>query len=155
MFSTTKDVWFIATNAQQARLMHCYLAPLGARHVCMVDEVVFDVVEHEHGRPSPLGAKSGHSYAAAHHDEEENQRRVARQVIDWVKAARQKHHFGPAVIFAPPRMLGRLRELIDKRDRLVLVGADLVNTDIRTLHTHPAVVGFLDECLPPAPVRSA
>ncbi len=66
--------------------------------------------DREHGRPSPLGDKSGHAYASTHHQDEEDLRRFAQDAAHWLDEQVALNLIHAINIFAPDRLLGALRQ---------------------------------------------
>ena len=102
---------------------------------------------HEHGRPSLLGrgptANAAQHFASRGHEQEEEEARFARDIRNWVThgiGGRESKH---AIIFAPPRMLGHLREQLQGQADVELLEAELTPLTPAELERHPAVQSAL------------
>lgn len=139
-------VWFALADEQQCRLLKCRLTRLGTPHVEMVERHENTWPGHEYGRPMPLRAKDGHSYAAAVRNEEEDANRYARELAPWIQERFAAHQLEHLTVFAPPRFLGVLRktpfgEIEPKIDCRL---GDLVNLSEGALAEHPRVRELID-----------
>lgn len=104
--------------------------------------------DHERHRPSALGRGGGTpapTFADAGHTEEEAQKRFARDVCHWLRAAQQQLHFPTVTVFAPPELLGQLRSELNGMSSMVeLRRADLTKLTGPALASHPAVMAELE-----------
>jgi protein required for attachment to host cells len=103
-------VWFALADTKKCRLFRVHLTEKGTAHVDERDVFENELPEHEHGRPMALGAMTGHSFAAPHHDEEETERRFAAQIVEWLQEKRTRLGIEHLTILASPRFLGVLRK---------------------------------------------
>jgi len=143
--SATRSACFALADAQQAKLFRCATTPTGHCHVEQESATAYETEGHEHGRPTPLAAKTGHSYAPSHHDAEEDERRFAQQVVHWLERETGERGVERLTVFTPPHMLGRLRKVVTDalRDRLEFEEGELINLSADELHEHPAVLRLI------------
>lgn len=99
--------------------------------------------EHERGRPTLLGrsAPTGpqHTGSPGHTSEEET-RRFAREVVTWLRSAKDDLGCSRVIVFSPPRFLGILKPLMDGDTHTYdLRSAGLSALAPTELATHPAV----------------
>lgn len=71
-----------------------------------------EFVSSEHGRPSPLGGKDGHSYASHHDERGEQLQEAARQIVAFLKNGVRMPDPTPTKVrvLAPARLMGALRK---------------------------------------------
>lgn len=110
---------------------------------CHVEErssVHYEWEGHEHGRPS-LSSKLGHTYASGH-EEEEDLRRFARQVTQWLEQQIKEHSIDRMVVFAPPRFLGVLRKTCSSHLASCIEqrSEDLAHLRTSDLSVHPVIL---------------
>lgn len=132
-------------NQRGGRLLRATLAPNGRQRLDLVDVVETDWKEqaHERGRPSPRRGRQGNSYASAGHEPETFVHRYAKEVAAWIE---QKLGKDRAMLFAPPRFLGELREVLPARlsARIDEHEGDLGYMSPADLARHPLVAAVLD-----------
>lgn len=137
--------WFVLADTHHATLYRCQTTPTQHRHIDKIDQVSYVWEGHEHGRPTPLAAKVrhnyGHNYAPPTHDEEEDEHRFVRQMIEWIGRQLDQFEIDNLVVFAPPRCIGVVREECPKTltDRIQLREHDLINLTTDQLNNHPAI----------------
>jgi len=143
--TATHRAWLVVADTHRAKLLECSPTPTGRCHVEERDAIEQQWEGHEHGRPSPLAGKTGNSYAARHHEAEEDIQRFARQLIEWLTKAVEINDISRMTVFAPPRFVGALRKVCPDRLAGVLdvrVG-DLMNLPADALPAHPLIEGLL------------
>lgn len=136
-----ESAWILLADAKRARLLTCQRARLGRTHLEEKAELAFDWPGHEHNRPMPLAGKSANTYAATRHDIEEELRRFARQVADWLVDRCRTLAIDRVQLFAPPRFLAELRKALPGVLNVELFehGTDLINLPSGQLHAHRAI----------------
>lgn len=115
--TATAQHWIVTLGSRHGRLIKAEPVPVGRWRTEQVDEIRNSWEGyHEHGRPEGLSkgrgtlAKSeGYSFAAGTHDDEEMQRRFARDVARWLGDRIGRHAIEKIDLFAPPSFLGDLR----------------------------------------------
>ncbi len=101
--------WLFIVDRGGGRLLRGETTPAGHVHLDVVDTVENRWQEHEHGRPSPLKYKDGHSHAAWTHEDETMLHRFAKDVAEWLDEATGRLGIERVALFAPPRLIGELR----------------------------------------------
>lgn len=141
----SQSAWFVLADNHRAKLLQCNATATGHCHIEPQEATEYQWEGHEHGRPMPLASKNGHSYASAHHDAEEQERRFARQIVQWLQGAVREKEVDRLTVFSPPRMLGLLRDIHTDRlsEWLELCEADLVNLPNEALREHPAILRLI------------
>lgn len=140
-----RNHWIVAADGRRASLYSCRLVPGGrfqaltSRHIENGHEG-----EHEHHRPSLLGrgpsASAAQHFAGHGHSDEEEQRRFAREVANWLSNAAREFRMERVAVFAAPRFLGLLRtEMGDLGGRADLHEGELARLEAGELAEHPAV----------------
>jgi hypothetical protein len=104
---------------------------------------------HERHRPSALGrgptANAAQHFASLGHEVEEEHRRFARDVRDWLRLAIRALHVGRVSVFAAPHFLGLLREqLADMSGQADFHEAELTRLGAAELAGHQAIMNALD-----------
>ncbi|MGR9092621.1 MAG: host attachment protein [Gammaproteobacteria bacterium] len=94
--------WFALADAEHCRLLCCRLTEQGTPHVDEHDALENTSPERERLRPQTGDGMT--------HDVEERERRFAGKIVERLQEDVKKHEIDRLVIFAPPRMLGILRE---------------------------------------------
>jgi protein required for attachment to host cells len=148
------EQWIVTADSRQAALFSCRRTPGGELHIDR--ERLLEAVEpgqREHHRPDHLSGgerRASVSHSSAHaaaqgvsigHEVEEDQKRFARQVRDWLGRARRDLGADRIVVFAAPRFLGLLREQIGPP--VDLREGSLTSMSTAQLAEHPAVRGAL------------
>lgn len=109
--------------------------------------------EHAHERPSFIGgverrgsvARSG-AHAAPHalapgHTSDEEQKRFARELSDWLAGQRASMDVPPVTLFAPPRFLGMLLPHVDRMgENVTLHPGEFAQLTAAELERHPTIV---------------
>lgn len=146
--------WIVTADNRRAALFACRRLPGGGMHVEQLRTIENEHEgEHERHRPALLGGAErrggrGHSSARAApqsislgHEVEEEQRRFAREVRDWLANASRELSLGRVNVFAAPRFLGLLRDQMgDRNNTAVLHEGELTHLRPHELATHPAVL---------------
>jgi len=104
------QTWIFVVDNGRGRLLKGAPAPRGRFHLELDDSIKNTWEEHEHGRPSPLTGRVGHSYASRGHEDEEMMKRFARTVASWLEEKTRRLNIDRLALFAPPRFLGALRQ---------------------------------------------
>lgn len=125
--------WFALADAEHCRLLCCRLTEQGTRHVDEYGALENTLPEAEHARPMNQDGMT--------HDIEEEERRFAHQIVEWLQDNARKHEIGRMAIFAPPRMLGVLRKASSGllAGHLVELEGNLMRLDAGQLAEHPMV----------------
>lgn len=148
----TRHLWMVTADSRRASIFACQRTPAGELHMHHLQSLEnHHEAEHDRGRPTLVGgaerrgtiARSG-AHAAPHtgassHTNEEEQRRFAREVADWIKEARRSAGDHSVTVFAPARFLGILR-IEAGESSLNLCEAELTNLRANQLAVHPIVV---------------
>lgn len=113
------------------------------------DTIEDDWEEKEHGRPIAMSRKSGYTYPGRGGEDDERRRRFAHRVVEWLETASGAWDDLPVALFAPPRMLGVLRQAFPAvlTQRVELTAADLRPTKPQDLQHHPLIKPLLDGSL--------
>lgn len=113
---------------------------------------------HEQHRPSALSAHpspQAHQRFSSGYSEmetQEEQRRFARDVVDWLEQKRSTFGEQPLSVYAAPRFFGLLRaQMTKKRFQADLHEAELTRLLPHELIEHPAVLEALARPLPTGP----
>jgi len=121
--------------------------PAGRLHVDEVAKIENHEEQHEHGRPSPLSAKGGKTYASEGHEDEHQLHRFAKRVVVWIEQLAGSIETPLIPLFAPPRLLGELRKLYGPAlsRRVREHQADLTHLSASALAKHPAVLELIPD----------
>jgi protein required for attachment to host cells len=140
--------WLALADAQRCRLLCGHLTEQGTPHFDERGALESVPLEHEHGRPMALAGMTGHTFAAPHHEAEEEQRRFAGRIMKWLQKECEEHEIDRLVVIAPPRMLGQLRKVLpgSLKGPVEQHEGNLMHLDAGDLAQHPIV----RELLPPA-----
>ena len=133
--------WALLADASRAKLLHCGPSSGGSPHVKHVDAIEASWEGHERGRPSPLKGRGGNTYAAGGHEAEEDRRRFAQELAQWLQSRLQQHGIDQLTVFGPPKFVGALRRACPHTlaDRLSAQTVELINLSNPQLHQHPAI----------------
>jgi protein required for attachment to host cells len=133
--------WFTVADAKRCRLLRCRLTAQGTPHVDQIDKLESKPPEHEHGRPMALAGMTGHSFAAPHHDIEEEVRRFAAQIVEWLQEKSAHYGIERLTILAPPRLLGALRKTPpgSLKGRIEELEGNLMPLEVDALSEHPLI----------------
>ena len=129
--------WFALADAEHCRLLRCRLTKQGTQHVDEYGACENKLPEHEHKRPMTGGGKT--------HYVEEEERRFAGEIVEWLRGKVEEHEIDRLVIFAPPRILGALRKAPPGllKGHLEELKGDLMRLDAGQLAQHPMVRDLL------------
>ncbi|MHC4991956.1 MAG: baeRF12 domain-containing protein [Planctomycetota bacterium] len=97
-------------DERTGRLLRIGRTSTGRLRVDVEVELLDTEEEHEHGRPSPRAAKTGHTYASLGHEDDTRRDRFAKQTAEWLESQTERLAIDHVAVFAPPRWLGALRE---------------------------------------------
>ena len=127
------QAWFALADAEHGRLLRCSLTDQGTLHVDEYDTLKNTLPQQEHARPMSQGG--------ATHNVEDNERRFAGLIVEWLKENARKHAIDHLVIFAAARMLGVLRKATPGLlpGHLEELKADLMRLDAGQLAEHPMI----------------
>lgn len=127
------QAWFALADAEHCRLLRCNLTDRGTPHVEECDALKNVLPQQEHARPMSQGG--------ATHNVEDNERRFAGQIVEWLQANAKKHEIDHLAIFAAARMLGVLRKTTHGllTGHLEELKGDLMRLDAGQLAEHPMV----------------
>lgn len=137
MFKTSVErrshAWFALLDAEHCRLLCCRLTQQGTQHVDEYGTLDNTLPEQEHGRPMTQAGET--------HDVEENERRFAAEVAEWLQKQAGARELDRLTIFASPRMLGVLRHTSfgAMQAGMNQVQGDLMRLDPGQLAEHPMV----------------
>ncbi len=150
-------IWLVTADNRRATLFACRRLPSGDMHLEQVRAIENQHEgEHERHRPTLLGgaerrgtaSRSGarpapHSTSVGHQVDEE-QRRFAREVRDWIETASRDLGWSLAddriSVLAAPRLFGLLRGLIEEVDEMVsLCEGEFAQLAPHELAEHPSV----------------
>lgn len=138
-------IWVVVANAERGRLLHCQRTEAGSAHVEVVDRIEHHREDYEHQRPSPRKGGAGDTHDD--HEDEEEARRFARRLTDWIGNHVDQQSISRLVLFAAPRFLGALRQLSNGSalpDDCQLHESDLSGLTIRELTRHQRITQLLD-----------
>jgi len=125
--------WFALADAERCRLLCCRLTEQGTQHVNEYGAFDNTLPEAEHERPMTMDGMT--------HDIEEEERRFAGQIVEWLRKKAEEHEIDHLVIFAPPRMLGVLRKAPPGllKGHLEELDGNLMRLEAGQLAEHPMV----------------
>ena len=139
------DLWLTTVDERGGTLWHGRVDGQARLRLEAVSTIESGWEEHEHGRPSPLQAKNGHTHASWHHEDEERVRRFSHEVLVWLDEHVQRRDIDELHLFAPPRLRGSLRHSASGHlpEHLVEHEQDLCPFAPGDLATHPAVTALV------------
>jgi len=128
------QAWFALADEERCRLFRCGLTERGTQHVDEHEGLKKTLPEQEHARPMTEGGGSTHYV-------EEQERRFAGQIVEWLQKKAGEHEIDRLVIFAPPRMLGALRKVPPEslKGHLEELKGDLMRLEAGQLAEHPMI----------------
>ena len=137
--------WFALADAEHCRLLCCRLTKQGTQHVDEHGACENKLPEQEHKRPM-TGTGTTHYV-------EEEERRFAGEIVEWLRGKVEEHKIDRLVIFAPARILGALRKATPGllKGHFEELKGDLIRLDAGQLAQHPMVRDLLRA----APERSS
>jgi protein required for attachment to host cells len=141
----TSQAWIVLADSNKGRLMRCTKTPLDRCNVKELDHIEYTWEGHEHGRPSPRTAKSGVNYASQGHEAEEDTRRFARRLAEWLEERVESHGIERLVMFSPPSFMGAFRKLCPSRltEMIEQEKGELTGLDERALAKHPSILRLM------------
>jgi protein required for attachment to host cells len=152
---TSTRQWFVTADGRRATLYWCEPTPGGRLHVEAKQSLENEEAEkRERQRPSILarGPSGSARPASFGHDVEEDARRFAKKVSEWVGNEARESKMDRVVMFAAPRFLGHLRSDVGGglNGKAKLVEAELTKLRAHELADHPAVKAAVTAALPGA-----
>lgn len=125
--------WFVLVDAKHARLLRCRLTDQGTPHVEEHDVLENTLPEQEHARPMSQGGTT--------HNVEDNERRFAGKIVEWLQENAKTRAIEQLAIFAAARMLGVLRKASSGLlpGRLEQLRGDLMRLDAGQLAEHAMI----------------
>jgi len=150
--------WVLTADQSVGRLLRLDRSPQGSTRIRVQDEIEESWEAHEHGRPSPLKGKGGHTHASPGHEDETRRARFAKEVAVWLEQHAEHLHVDHIAVFAPPSFMGALRDAWSPRFALIVEehGGDLAHVPTAELARHRAVTGrrlSKNGAASPSPVR--
>jgi protein required for attachment to host cells len=117
----------------------CRLTTQGTQHVDEYGAFENTLAQQEHMRPM--------TQTGTTHYVEEEERRFAHEIVEWLQENAKKHEIDRLVIFAPPRMLGVLRKASSGllTGHLKELEGNLMRLDAGQLAQHPMVRDLVRE----------
>jgi protein required for attachment to host cells len=127
------QAWFALADAEHGRLLCCSLTERGTPHVDEYDSLKNTLPQQEHVRPA---SQSGET-----HNVEDNERRFAGRIVEWLQESARKHAIDHLAIFAAARMLGVLRKATPRllAGHLEQLKGDLMRLNAGELAEHPMI----------------
>jgi protein required for attachment to host cells len=123
--------WFALADAEHCRLLCCRLTKQGTQHVDEYGACENTLPEQEHKRPM-TGTGTTHYV-------EEEERRFAGEIVEWLRGKVEEHKIDHLVIFAPARILGAIRKAPPGllKGHLEELKGNLMRLDAGQLAQHP------------------
>lgn len=144
--------WIATVDARRARMFRCHPTRQHAWRLEEAEVALRNPWEqaHERGRPNymPKGPQAGPHHAATEgRQEEEGQRRFAKDVAGWLDAHLKNVSQVPVVCFGPAKFLGSVRDALPRHALTSVVFRDLELSQMQPsqLAQHPAVHSALVE----------
>ena len=137
--------WVVLVDARRAKLVRASVGEEGHVRLEQVAELESEWEFPEPHRPARWIPKNGHANGGTAHDVEENVRRFGQQIRQWLREQIDRHDIRRAHLFAPTRLLGLFRKLLDNHvaERLVFKDADLATMTYEQLRRHPEITELL------------
>jgi len=139
------DAWIVIADHYQAHLLGCTATPTGRCHLTRYGAIESPIPDIEFGRPNPLAGMNGHTYAQRHQRLEEEYRRFARQLANWINRCIERFGIGQLTACIPERshrdVIAHLRH--DYRDRVALRGENLLQLSPDALSKHQLITSLL------------
>jgi len=150
---TPHKAWAVLADDRRAKLLHCGTSERGSPHVEHVDSLTRSWEGHQRGRPSPLKGKSSHTHADPGHDAEEERRRFAQELANWLVQRSREHSIDRLTLFGATRFVSTFREVCpgDLTQRLHTEAVELINLPNAELHQHPVIrslIGLNEQTTP-------
>ena len=129
--------WFALADAEHCRLLCRRLTERGTPHVDEYGAFENTLPEAEHARPMGQDGMT--------HDIEEEERRFAGEIVEWLQKRVKEHEIDHLAIFATPRMLGVLRKASSGllKGHLEEFEGNLMRLEAGQLAEHPMVRDLL------------
>ncbi len=138
--ATSNNTWVIVADGEVGRLLHCGKTELGSAHVEQVDTIEHKPGAYEHAKPSPRAGRTGDPNDD--HEDEEESRRFARKLSEWIRRHVETRSVPHMTLFAPPRLLGTLRKITNGKSLPRAVNtkeADLTSLTTEQLTKHQSI----------------
>jgi protein required for attachment to host cells len=139
-----RSQYIVTTDGRQALLYRCQSDRPGRCSLERLRELRNTHADtREHHRPTMLGSgptANAHHLASPNHDREEDQRRFARDIAQWLNSAGDGAPDSELTLFAPPALLGHLRQEKSIPARCVLKKGELAHLRPSDLAEHPEIV---------------
>lgn len=144
---TGKSRWILTADEGCCRLLRLDEDASGRARATPLDQIQNTWDGHEYRRPSPRGAKDGHTYASIGHGDETRRARFAKEIAVWLERTADEHHIGRVTVFATPRFLGALRLAWSSRFvlRVDERHGDLTNMRPADLAQHASIASLLSD----------
>jgi hypothetical protein len=141
--SPAAEVWLLAIDERKGALWHGRRVR-GRIHLDRIAAIENEWKEEEHHRPIALGAMTGHTYAAPHHETETIRHRFAKEAAAWIGAQVEANSIGHLHVFAPSRILTEIRGYVARGRGPRIEGheAELTRLEAGELSAHPAVTAL-------------
>jgi protein required for attachment to host cells len=142
--------WILTVDERKSQLYSCHFEAGNRWHVEQVRSLANPWENyHEHHRPNALGrgptANAAQHYAASEHEPEEEHRRFAKEVANWLARATQELNIVHIDIFAASRFLGLLHRELGYLEKIARTHqAELTRVSASDLATHPVVLSVLN-----------
>lgn len=108
-----KTPWLFLVDRSGGRLLQITHTFQGRPHIDEKATIENTWEEHQHGRPSPLAAKDGHTNAGYAHEQETILHRFGKDITIWLKKQVDHHKIDRVHMFAATRLLGELRKTMN------------------------------------------
>ena len=137
--------WVVLVDARRAKLLRVSMGEQGHVRLESIEQLESQWEFPEPHRPPSWIAKPSRANAGTAHDVEENVRRFALQFKGWLHEQIERHQMPQLHVFAPTRLLGLFRKLLDNHvaERLVYHDADLATMTHEQLRKHGSITGLL------------
>jgi protein required for attachment to host cells len=125
--------WFALADAKHCRLLCCRWSRQDTEYVKQYGTFENTLPEKEHKRPM--------TGTGTTHYGEEQERRFAGEIVEWLRGKVEEHEIDRLVIFAPPHILGVLRKATAGllKGHLEQIKSDLMRVDAVQLAQHPVI----------------
>lgn len=146
MPKTAPSAWIVVADREQARLLEASVTRHGRCHLEQRSDLRSSWEEPEHGRPSPLGGKDGHSYASVGHEEEERVHRFVVEIESWLARMCRERRIETMALYCPAPLLGEIRRRWNKdlRDRANTRELNIAHLPLSELAHHQAIRALVE-----------
>ena len=110
MTKTKRLSWICIVNQSGGRLLRAREVPENRHQLKLTSHIENQWEEHEHGRPSPLAAKNGHTHSSYGHESETMRGRFAQDVTQWLAQNAKSNDIDRVAVLAPSRFLAELKQ---------------------------------------------